>query len=131
MASSLMYGRALRKEHFLFEDDYVPLNHGSFGAFPRPVGDKMSELAARCEAKPDTYIRYEFPVLLEESRSAVAELLHAEPSTLVFVPNASTALNTVLRSLAWEGGDVILTCDISNITRQAAFLRVTVLTLVD
>lgn len=108
------FGRPLREEHFLFDKDYVPLNHGSFGTFPKSVADRLTELAAQNEARPDTYIRYEFPSLLEESRQMIAKILNTEPSTIVFLPNSTTAVNTVLRSLVWEKGDVILTCSLSN-----------------
>ena len=97
----------------MFDEDYVPLNHGSFGAFPRVVQEKFFELSTQNEAKPDTYIRYEYPALLEESRSIMAEMLNVEPSTVVFQQNATTALNVILRSLAWAEGDVILTCSLS------------------
>ena len=114
MASTASFGKALREQHFLFEKDYVPLNHGSFGAFPRCVRDRMRELADRCEASPDTYIRYDFFQMIEESRKATAEILQCDPNNLVFLPNATTAGNTILRSMVWEKGDVILTLDISS-----------------
>ena len=98
----------------MFDKDYVPLNHGSFGAFPTPVRDRMRELSAQCEAKPDTYIRYDLPAMLEDSRKVAADLLNANPSDIVFVPNATTAGNVILRALDWQKGDVILTLDISN-----------------
>ena len=98
----------------MFDKDYVPLNHGSFGAYPKVVQDKIAALAVQSEARPDTYIRYEFPPLLEKSRQQVAGLMNVDPSTIVFVPNASTAGNTVLRSLAWGKGDVILTFSLSK-----------------
>ena len=75
----------------------------------------MRALSAQCESHPDTYVRYEFPPLLEASRKVVAELLNVEPSTIVFVPNATMAWNTILRSFTWEQGDVILTCDTSTV----------------
>ena len=109
-----LFGRPLREQHFLFEKDYMPLNHGSFGAFPKPVRDKLVERAIQSESQPDTYIRYEFPVFLEESRETVAKLLRVEPSSVVFLPNGATAGNTILRSMVWEKGDVILTCSLSN-----------------
>ena len=109
-----LFGRPLREKYFMFDKDYVPLNNGSFGAAPTPVNDRMHELAVQCAAKPDTYIRYDFPAMLEESRKMAADILKANPSDVVFVPNATTAVNVVLRSLDWQKGDVILTFDISK-----------------
>lgn len=54
------------------------------------------------EARPDPFIRYEFPKLLDESREAVARLLRAPVDTVVFVSNATTGVNVVLRSMMWD-----------------------------
>jgi selenocysteine lyase/cysteine desulfurase len=54
------------------------------------------------------FIRYDYPKLLDESRKAVAKLLNAPIEGTVFVPNASTGTNTVLRNLVYQPGDVII-----------------------
>jgi selenocysteine lyase/cysteine desulfurase len=54
------------------------------------------------------FIRYTYPKMLDESRKAVAELLNAPVEGVVFVPNASTGTNTVLRNLVFSPGDVIV-----------------------
>lgn len=53
------------------------------------------------EARPDPFIRYEQPALLDASRAAIAAHLNVPTSTCVFVPNATMGVNTVLRALAW------------------------------
>lgn len=59
---------------------------------------------------PDPFIRYEYPKLLDQSREALAKQLNAPVGTIVFVPNATTAINVVLRNLVWDadGKDEIL-----------------------
>lgn len=54
------------------------------------------------------FIRYIYPKMLDESRKAVAELLNAPVEGVVFVPNATTGINTVLRNLVFSPGDVII-----------------------
>jgi selenocysteine lyase/cysteine desulfurase len=54
------------------------------------------------------FIRYDYPKLLDESRKAIAKLLNAPIEGTVFVPNASTGTNTVLRNLVYQPGDVII-----------------------
>lgn len=59
------------------------------------------------------FIRYTYPELLDQSREAVAKLVNAPTPTVVFVPNATTGVNTVLRNLVWSssGTDEILYFD--------------------
>lgn len=48
---------------------------------------------------------------MDESRAAVAELVHAPVEAVTFVQNATTGVNTVLRALEFVQGDHILYCD--------------------
>ncbi|KAI1741801.1 aminotransferase family protein-like protein [Xylaria scruposa] len=102
------FGKAMRDAHFSFATSYVPLNHGSFGTFPNTVRDYQRSLQSETEARPDTYIRFTYPKLWLQARSAVAPLLGADTEEVVFVPNALTGINTVLRNLVYVEGDVIL-----------------------
>lgn len=60
------------------------------------------------EARPDIYWRYSYRRTWDYQRAAIEKYLHAEPSTCVFVPNATTGINTVLRNLVYEKADVII-----------------------
>ncbi|KAF2154274.1 PLP-dependent transferase [Myriangium duriaei CBS 260.36] len=99
---------ASARKHFLFDADYLNLNHGSFGAIPREVRDVQRHYQDACEAKPDVFIRYTFPRLLSASRSVIASYLSAPKSDVVYVGNATIALNTVLRNLRFAEGDVCI-----------------------
>ncbi|KAF2435471.1 PLP-dependent transferase [Tothia fuscella] len=101
------FGKSLRKD-FLFDDNYLNLNHGSFGTYPRVVQSAMRSFQDKAEARPDRFIRYEYPVLLDESRAAMAKFLNVDVSTVAFVPNATTGVNTVLRNLAFAPKEKIL-----------------------
>lgn len=68
----------------------------------------MRQYQDAAEARPDGFILYDYPKLLDQSREAIAELLNAPAETVVFVPNATTGVNTVLRNLVYEPGDKIL-----------------------
>ncbi|KAI0907812.1 aminotransferase family protein-like protein [Ustulina deusta] len=102
------FGKPMREAHFSFAASYVPLNHGSFGTFPHAVRDCQRRLQSETEARPDTFIRFTYPNLLLQARQAVAPLLGADAEEVVFVPNALTGINTVLRNLRYVEGDVIL-----------------------
>jgi selenocysteine lyase/cysteine desulfurase len=62
------------------------------------------------EATPDSYIRYDYPTILDECRAAIAKLVNAPTDTIVFVANATTGVNTVLQNIIWndDGKDEIL-----------------------
>ncbi|KAF2122303.1 pyridoxal phosphate-dependent transferase [Lophiotrema nucula] len=102
-----MFGKQLRKE-FLFDERWLNLNHGSFGTYPRVIRDVMRSFQDQAEARPDDFIRYIYPQLLDSSRLAISNLLNTPVEAVVFVPNATTGVNTVLRNLVYEPGDHIL-----------------------
>lgn len=60
------------------------------------------------EARSDPYIRFTIPDLLIKSRAAAASLSGAPTDDVVFVPNATTAVNTVLHNLNFVEGDTIV-----------------------
>ena len=107
MAFPSVFGRPMRS-HFQFSESYTPLNHGSFGTYPKAVHEVLTKFREQAEAQPDTFIRYIYPAKLDESRKAVASLVHALAEEIVFLPNATTAINTVLRGIKWNEGDVII-----------------------
>jgi selenocysteine lyase/cysteine desulfurase len=102
------FGRAMRTTHFSYAETYIPLNHGSYGATPAVIREYQHNLQDEAEARPDPFIRNSLPRLLNESRAAIAPLLGTSIDEVVFVPNATTGVNTVLRNLVYEIGDVIL-----------------------
>ena len=98
----------MREDHFQFAPSFTPLNHGSYGAYPRMVQDQQHELARKCAERPDTFIVQDLPGLIDTSRAAVAPLLGVPVDEVVFVSNATTGVNVVLRNIQWEEGDVIV-----------------------
>jgi isopenicillin-N epimerase len=87
----------------------VFLNHGSFGACPKAVLEVQAEFRRRMEAEPIEFLwrRYEEP--LDRARNALAKFVGARAKDLAFVPNATTAVNAVVRSLELRPGDELLT----------------------
>ncbi|QIX00400.1 hypothetical protein AMS68_005917 [Peltaster fructicola] len=97
------------KEHFSFSGGYINLNHGSFGTYPKCIKPVLRHYQDLAEGKPDKFIRYEYPALLDQSRAAVAKILNAPVEACTFLSNATTGINTVLRALEYEKDDVIIT----------------------
>ncbi|HTT80566.1 MAG TPA: aminotransferase class V-fold PLP-dependent enzyme [Stellaceae bacterium] len=84
------------------------LNHGSFGAVPRGVLDRVQEWQRRIEADPDTFFRNDLFGLLRGAAERVAALLGGCGQDWAFVENATTGLNAVIASLRLEPGDELL-----------------------
>ena len=88
------------------------LNHGSFGACPDEVLARQSELRDMLEREPVRFMVEELESLHDEARDWLARFLGVgDPADLAFVPNATHGVNAVLRSLRFESGEEILTCD--------------------
>jgi isopenicillin-N epimerase len=87
------------------------LNHGSFGACPKPVLEHQNELRLRLEREPVAFMVRELEPLLDKARTALARFVGARPQDLVFVRNATSGVNAVLRSLPFNAGDEILVTD--------------------
>jgi selenocysteine lyase/cysteine desulfurase len=90
----------------------INLNNGSYGAAPLPILRARSAYAAECERDPNKYMKRTYLPLLTKARQAAADLIGAGGNVdeVVFVPNASSGVQLVLRELDWEDGDVILVC---------------------
>ncbi len=100
------------------------LNHGSFGATPRRVLDRQSELRQQLETEPVRFFLREGPALWRAALDRVADFLGAPTDELAFVRNASEGANAVLRSLPLEAGDEILVSDhgYPAVTRAAEYV---------
>jgi len=93
---------------FALDPEVVFLNHGSFGSCPISVLKYQNELRLRLESQPAQFFERDFEPLRDEARAALGAFVGADEDDLVFVPNATEGVNTVLRSLPFEQGDEVL-----------------------
>jgi isopenicillin-N epimerase len=96
---------------YLLDPDVTFLNHGSFGATPRPVFDAYQAWQRRLEWQPVRFLGTELAGHLAEARAALGSYLHADADDLVYIPNATFGVNVVARSLRLGTGDEVLTTD--------------------
>lgn len=104
------FGSAVRKE-WLLQPGISFLNHGSFGATPRLVLAAQAKWRRRMERQPVQFMTRILPGALRDAAAALAAFLGTSADRLVFVDNATTAVNTVLRSIPWRAGDELVLSD--------------------
>ncbi len=98
-------------QNWLLDPRVVFLNHGAFGACPERVLAAQNEWRRRLERQPLQFLVRELEGHLDAARQALAQFVGADSEDLVFVPNTSTGISTILRSLEFKPGDELLVTD--------------------
>jgi isopenicillin-N epimerase len=97
------------KELWTLDSSITFLNHGSFGACPFTVLERQGELRSLLENEPLRFFGRDWEPLLDNARIKLADFVGANAVDIAFVPNATTGVNSVLRSLIFCNGDELLT----------------------
>lgn len=97
------------KSVFLLDNNITFLNHGSFGACPKPVFEEFQRLQLELEQDPVNFIQKKLPVYLKEAKKPLAKFIGCDAEDFFFTPNPTFAVNTIMRSLNLQKGDEILT----------------------
>jgi isopenicillin-N epimerase len=87
------------KSEFLLDPSVTFLNHGSFGACPKPVFAEYQRWQLELECQPVEFLGRRYYDLMAESRAALGKYLNADPDDLIYVDNATAGVNVVVRSL--------------------------------
>ena len=98
------------RDLYLLDPGWAHLNHGSFGACPRPVLEEQQRWQGELERGPTEFWRG-LPDLLAEARSELAGFVGADADGLLFAPNVTTGANAVAHSLELGPGDEVLATD--------------------
>jgi isopenicillin-N epimerase len=101
----------LRRE-FVLDPEIAFLNHGSFGACPRPVFERYQAWQRELELEPVDFLDRRFRGLLDEARDVLADYVGCASQDLAFVQNATTGVNLAARSLDLQPGDEVLATDL-------------------
>ena len=92
-------------------EDVVYLNHGSFGPTPRSVFAAREAWSRKLAAQPMDFFLRQMEPALDEALAQLGTLIGADARDLVFVDNATTAMNAVADSLPLSPGDEVLLND--------------------
>lgn len=96
------------RANWTLDPEVTFLNHGSFGATPRCVLEVQSALRAEMERQPVLFLDRALRARLDASLALVGPLLGTDARNLAFVPNATYAINSVVKSLDFQTGDELL-----------------------
>jgi isopenicillin-N epimerase len=98
-------------EHFLLDPGIHFLNHGSFGATPRPVFEVYQTWQRELEHQPVEFLGRRHDQLLRVSRAALANYFHTQTDNIIYTQNVTISVNIVARSLKLGPGDEVLATD--------------------
>ncbi len=96
------------KSHFLLDPTITFLNHGSFGACPKPIFEDYQKWQLELEKEPVQFIQKTGAGYLKASKLALAKYIGCDVDDFFFTQNPTVAINTIMRSLDLKPGDEIL-----------------------
>ncbi|WP_395057404.1 aminotransferase class V-fold PLP-dependent enzyme [Flavobacterium sp.] len=97
------------KSQFLLDNKITFLNHGSFGACPKPIFEEFQRFQLELESEPVQFIQKKQLGYLKTARESLAKYVGCDAQDLYFTPNPTFAINTIMRSLNLKEDDEILT----------------------
>ena len=129
----MTFGRHLRGE-WLLDPTITYLNHGTVGATPRRVLEAQRALQDEVERQPSQFLLRELAAIssghptggrprMRVAADAVGAFVGAAGDDVVFVDNATTGANAVLRAFPFQPGDEVLVSDLGygGVTNAAVF----------
>jgi isopenicillin-N epimerase len=99
------------KKYFLLDPNIHFLNHGSFGATPKPVFREYQRWQLELESQPVEFLGRRITTLMANSRAALGEYVGTHADNLIYAQNATIALNIIARSLELGPNDEVLATD--------------------
>jgi isopenicillin-N epimerase len=96
------------KPEFLLDPNITFLNHGSFGACPKPIFEEFQRYQLELETEPVDFIVKKQPKYLKTARQSLAQFVGCNAEDLFFTSNPTFAINVIMRSIKLNEGDEIL-----------------------
>lgn len=107
--STEIFGNHLREKYFFLAEGFTNFNHGSYGSVAIPVADSQIQYFYQQESYPDKWFRDSYYKQVENSRKVISELIRSPTvEDVVLVENASSAVNSILRSIGFKKGEKVL-----------------------
>ena len=100
------------KTLFQLDPDITFLNHGSYGACPRPVFEDYQKWQVMIEQHPVKFMQDDIYQYLDESRSSLGNYINCNKNDLIYVPNPTHAVANIIKNVNLDIGDEVLSTDL-------------------
>ena len=100
------------KSLFQLDPDITFLNHGSYGACPRPVFEDYQKWQVMIEQHPVKFMQDDIYQYLDESRSSLGNYINCNKNDLIYVPNPTHAVANIIKNVNLDIGDEVLSTDL-------------------
>ena len=100
------------KTLFQLDPDITFLNHGSYGACPRPVFEDYQKWQVMIEQHPVKFMQDDIYQYLDESRSSLGSYINCDKNDLIYVPNPTHAVANIINNVNLDIGDEVLSTDL-------------------
>ena len=81
------------KDQYLLNNNIIFLNHGSFGACPKPVFNKYQQWQLLIENQPVQYFSNDIYNYLNKSRKDLSTFISCDADDIIFIQNPTIAIN--------------------------------------
>ncbi|MBI1289253.1 MAG: aminotransferase class V-fold PLP-dependent enzyme [Flavobacteriales bacterium] len=100
------------RQQFLLNPEIIHLNHGSFGACPKPIFEDYQRWQLELEQNTVQFSARKGPELLRHSREVLGKFIGCDTDDVVYTMNPSYAMNIIAKSFPLQSGDEILATDL-------------------
>ena len=97
---------------FQLDPEITFLNHGSYGACPKPVFETYQSLQKSLELRPVQFMQEDLYSLLDRSRAALASYINCNKDDIVYVSNPTSAVGNIINNVVLDPGDEVLSTNL-------------------
>ena len=100
------------KKLFQINSKITFLNHGSYGACPKPVFDNYQQWQNKIEKNPVQFMTKDVYENLEISRQELGLFINCDKDDIVYFPNPTHAVASIIENIDIKANDEVLSTDL-------------------
>jgi len=97
---------------FQLDPEITFLNHGSYGACPKPVFETYQSYQKSLELRPVQFIQEDLYPILDRSRLALASYINCKKDDIIYVSNPTHAVGNIINNVTLDPGDEVLSTNL-------------------